>query len=719
MRPSIRVLRKPSSMEDFSNREEEFRPADQLEELKSVPPEELLNGLKEQVIKEQVIAVEPTLEQVSTEQAPAAQPEDTDANGYEDIQRRNKQLELIIDISRQFSATLDFNHLMDTIFTRVLEVTQAAAGSFWIPDLNTNENICTIAEGPAKDEVQGLHLKQGDGIVGWVIENRLNTTIFDASRDPRFSGQVDEKTKFITKSMLCVPMLVHNDCVGAIQVINKRTESGQFNENDLDVLENLAISAAVAIKNARLFQSEQKIKELNTLLKISEELTATLDLDRVLLSIVNLGSQAIDYQRAVIALLDKDEQVYIAAETDEIQPDLKADENVKLKEIMEHVISSGTPLNVSNHEAGKSHNGVPDFVIEYMDTFELQSLLVIILSDSEGKLGLLSMEGVKPTLIPQESESIINTLANQSSIAIRNAQLYQNISSTGIVDRFKGGFKLTQKVRQRIKIGAIALAGALIIALAIPLPSNISAMVEIIPQHKTQVTAFSAGVVQSVHFEEGDPVKKGQVLIQLDTSLLYLEKTKLKNDLLIQQSALRQLEREGTPAEIYMKQLEVEKLGNELEVAEQKLNFATIRAHRSGIMLTPKPNELIDKMITQGEVVAEIAVDNKKSGHIFIEESNILSVKKGNKVSIALQSLPGKVVKGTLVEVSHAKIEDEEGNKSYIGYYESSQLNKIESVRLGMTGSAKIQTGWKTLYQSSLKKLLARMVTRVKLLFAH
>lgn len=653
----------------------------------------------------------------------SSQPEEFNDNPeaikMEEILRKNKQLELIINISRQFSATLDFNHLMVTIFEKVIEAMRAEAGSFWIPDPKTQENICTIAEGPAKKQVQGLRLKQGDGIVGWVIDNKLNTTIFDASHDPRFSGKVDEKTKFVTKSMLCVPMLVANECVGAIQVINKRSENGQFNEIDLDMLENLANSAAIAIKNARLFESEKKINDLSTLLKISEELTSTLDLDRVLLSIVNLSSQAIDYTRAVIALLDNSEQVYIAAESNEIQPDLKAEENISLKEILEYVISTGSPLHIANYSKENPQKGIPDFVNEYMNEYELHSLSVIILSDSEGKLGLLSLEGSTPVLIPPESESVINTLANQSSIAIRNAQLYQNITSSSIADRFKAGFKFTPKTRRKILISALAISIILIIALLIPLPANIQAKVEIIPEHKTQVTAFSPGVVKSVLFKEGDKVKKGQILFKLDTALLYLEKIKLSNDLLITQSKLRQLEREGNPAEIYMTQLESQKLQNKLDAANRQMRFATIRANRSGVILTKKPYELVDKQITQGEVVAEIASLNRKNGQIHITELDILNVKQKDKASIALQSIPGAVIRGSISEISQLKVEDEEGNQHYIAYFTSEQLNKISSVRFGMTGRAKIYTGSKTLYESTIKKTVVLLITRIKLMITH
>ena len=142
---------------------------------------------------------------------------------------------------------------MNTIFEKVLMVLEAEAGSFWVPDQQTRELVCKIAEGPAKKEVAGLRLKEGTGIVGWVMANKQNTVIFDASKDDRFSKKVDEKTKFVTKSMLCVPLVVKDECVGAIQVINKKRENGQFENIDLDTLENGSSTTAIQHHHGRLY----------------------------------------------------------------------------------------------------------------------------------------------------------------------------------------------------------------------------------------------------------------------------------------------------------------------------------------------------------------------------------------------------------------------------------------------------------------------------------
>src|SRR5262249_32680508 len=64
---------------------------------------------------------------------------------------------------------------------------------------------------------------------------------------------VDEETKKVTESMVCVPLTVGGDRLGGMQILNK--SSGSYDDHDRILLEHFASQAAVAIKNAQLFES--------------------------------------------------------------------------------------------------------------------------------------------------------------------------------------------------------------------------------------------------------------------------------------------------------------------------------------------------------------------------------------------------------------------------------------------------------------------------------
>ena len=635
------------------------------------------------------------------------------------LRQKLQRLELAMEISRQFSATLDVDKLMQTILDKVAHVTNAEAGSFWIKDKQAGTAVCHVAVGPVKDKVLGLKLKSGTGIVGWVIENKQKTVVFDTSLDERFFNKVDEKVNFVTKSMLCVPLLVNDECVGAISLINKKTPVGQFNQQDVDTLELLAMSGAIAIKNAQLFQSERKIKELKTLLTISREIASTLDLDRVLLAIVNLGTQVIFYKRAVIALLDINNKITLSAETNIAQPDMTESQNKQIKEIMKYVLDSGKPLNVAGFQENTPPKNLPKIVIDYLKNYELQCLSVMIMSDAEGKLGIISMEGKYHSLVLKESTEVIDIVVNQATIAIRNAQLYKNMPAHTLSGKLKTSVQETTRSWKRKFILIFTIILSLILINSIKVTERVTAIVEVIPNHIMKVTSKTDGVVNNVNFKEGDFVNKDQTIITLDSSLLELERAKLIKDININSGELRKLQSEGSPFEVNLKNLEIEKLKNQLSTINKQISFTKISPLIDGRVLTQKTDQLINKQIMKGEIIAEIASNDSKKIEVILNEADVHKVKPGNLSYVTLQAFPDLLINGQVKVVSWTMTEPEtedepEGYKAWIT---GQAVNDFAEIRYGMTGKAKIITGKRTIFEIYFKPMCDRIITEFRLKF--
>ncbi|KPA17424.1 GAF domain protein [Candidatus Magnetomorum sp. HK-1] len=659
----------------------------------------------------------------SQRQAPKAKPVPPTrippALEIQQLRQKLQRLELAMEISRQFSATLDVDKLMQTILDKVAHVTNAEAGSFWIKDKQTNMAICHVAVGPVKHKVLGLKLKSGTGIVGWVIENKQKTVVFDTSLDERFFNKVDEKVNFITKSILCVPLLVNNECVGAISLINKKTPVGQFNQQDVDTLELLAMSGAIAIKNAQLFQSERKIKELKTLLTISREITSTLDLDRVLLAIVNLGSQVIFYKRAVIGLIGINNKVTLSAETNIAQPDMTEPKNKQIKEIMKYVLDSGNPVHVVNFQIDSPPKNVPKIIIDYLKQFELQCISIMIMSDAEGKLGIISMEGTYSSLVVKESNDVVDIVVNQATIAIRNAQLYKNMPSHTLSGKLKSSVTETTRSWKKTLVFFLSIVLILIMINAIKVTERVTAIVEVIPSQIMKVTSQTDGVVQRINFSEGDLVKNDQTIITLDSSLLRLERAKLTKDINIQSGELRRLQSEGAPFEVHLKNLEIGKLRNQLKIINKQISFTKITPLIDGRVLTQRTDQLINKQIMKGEVIAEIAANDSKIIEVIIDEADVHRVKANNNSYITLQAFPDILINGRVHSVSWTMTdpETEDEPKGYKAWIIGQEINDVPEIRFGMTGKAKIVTGRKTLFEIYFKPMCDRIITEFRLKF--
>jgi GAF domain-containing protein len=128
--------------------------------------------------------------------------------------------------------------ILNRIMLQVAEFLGAEAASIFVVDQSTDDLVLIYATGEVRDEVVGLRLESGKGVVGWVVKYGEDLIVPYPGLDVRFFEGVDERTGFSTRSILCGPMRVNGHTLGAIEVLNKK--DGTFNDDDLVVLRAIA-----------------------------------------------------------------------------------------------------------------------------------------------------------------------------------------------------------------------------------------------------------------------------------------------------------------------------------------------------------------------------------------------------------------------------------------------------------------------------------------------
>jgi len=128
--------------------------------------------------------------------------------------------------------------ILNRIMLQVAEFLGAEAASIFVVDQSTDDLVLIYATGEVRDEVVGLRLESGQGVVGWVVKYGEDLIVPYPGLDVRFFEGVDECTGFSTRSILCGPMRVNGHTLGAIEVLNKK--DGTFNDDDLVVLRAIA-----------------------------------------------------------------------------------------------------------------------------------------------------------------------------------------------------------------------------------------------------------------------------------------------------------------------------------------------------------------------------------------------------------------------------------------------------------------------------------------------
>ena len=167
-----------------------------------------------------------------------------------------RDLEALLEISRQMVALKDLDKLLDLVLDRSTELLEAERSSLFVLDHDTGELWTKIAQGLIG---RTIRLPVGKGIVGHVAKIKKTLNIEDAYLDDRFNRDVDRETGFHTRSILCVPMLnQQSQCIGVIEVLNK-ADGGAFDSYDEELLGALALHAALAIENAQLYQEKEEM----------------------------------------------------------------------------------------------------------------------------------------------------------------------------------------------------------------------------------------------------------------------------------------------------------------------------------------------------------------------------------------------------------------------------------------------------------------------------
>jgi PAS domain S-box-containing protein len=179
-----------------------------------------------------------------------------------DLERRVSELNALYRTSQAVNSSLELQTVLNLITEKAVEISGAESGSLFLIDPDSAELVLTFTVGPLGSEPLGLRVLPGQGIAGAVAHTRQPIIIDDARQDPRWFPDLDERTGYVTRTLLAVPLGSEDHSIGVLEVLNKK-DGSPFDEQDQRLLLAFASQVTVAIENARLYQDVQRMKEFN------------------------------------------------------------------------------------------------------------------------------------------------------------------------------------------------------------------------------------------------------------------------------------------------------------------------------------------------------------------------------------------------------------------------------------------------------------------------
>jgi len=179
-----------------------------------------------------------------------------------DYHLRQIELQGLIDTSRLIHSSIhDLNKLLRLIVRVSTEMLGVEGISVVLYDEKEDNLLFNAVTGKKSSELKSFRLAKDEGIAGSCVLNRSAILVNDVQHDARFSRRADEKTGFTTRSILCVPLIVDDESIGALEAVNKKNREG-FDKHDLLLAEAVASQIAVAIQNARLHEEAIRAERL-------------------------------------------------------------------------------------------------------------------------------------------------------------------------------------------------------------------------------------------------------------------------------------------------------------------------------------------------------------------------------------------------------------------------------------------------------------------------
>lgn len=173
---------------------------------------------------------------------------------YDGLRTNLDRLSRLLRIGTAISSELDLDALLRTISQTTSHLLQAERSTVFLVDRTRGELWSRVAEGLDRQEIR---IPLNAGVAGTVATTGTLIRISDAYTDPRFNPEVDRRTGYHTRNILCTPMRnARGRVIGVFQVLNKR--GGDFTRLDEQLLASLSSQAAVAVENAQLYDEAQR-----------------------------------------------------------------------------------------------------------------------------------------------------------------------------------------------------------------------------------------------------------------------------------------------------------------------------------------------------------------------------------------------------------------------------------------------------------------------------
>jgi PAS domain S-box-containing protein len=366
---------------------------------------------------------------------------------YETLEARLSRLQILTHLNQVVSSSLDMDKVLSEIARAAARLMEVPFVAFWIP----HESAQTLELRAVSDECLGASfaLRQipfGQGAVGWVASHRHSLHIPDIFAEARITAK-DWWRNHTLSSMFAIPILFEDMLVGVLTLCGQ--QPFHFGLDDRNLLDSFVAQAAVAIRNARLYQeAEKRQQRLETLVAVAQRLTRGLDLPTVLNAIAEAAAMVFEGE-AGFRVLEGGALVRVGATPGALEA-MRLERIPIGESISGRVATRGEAIITA--DTATEERLLPEHraAVARDRTGALMCLPVRV---GSRVLGTLNIFRERYYHFNQDTVKLAMSLADQAGIAIENARLYETLEARA--NRLRTLARLNQLISSSLDMDAV------------------------------------------------------------------------------------------------------------------------------------------------------------------------------------------------------------------------------------------------------------------------
>lgn len=353
---------------------------------------------------------------------------------------KKSQVELLHEISNIVSSNLSLEKMLQELIGLAVGVTDCDACLVYLLDRSRKEIVLRASQLPHTKEIGHIKLKMGEGITGWVAQNKSVVALgANAAADSRFKSfqKLQEDTY---QAFLSVPLVSEGELIGVINIHHKAQHA--HTQDEVALVSFLGEQMGGAITKSKLAErSERATRRMEALVGLAGKLNETNYLDRILQTIAEMVADKLDSPVCSIMLVDEERKELVISAARCSSEDYLHRMPLKIEDsLIGRVVREGQPIMIPDVLEEKQYR-----YPELARKTGLSSLLSVPMFTRDTVIGTINIYTREPHEFAEDEIDFVKVVAGQAAIAIENARLMSEtleakraLETRKVVERAKG-----------------------------------------------------------------------------------------------------------------------------------------------------------------------------------------------------------------------------------------------------------------------------------------